>query len=198
MASYGHAGDLQAIRDLARREPAPQEFEDFRLAPRQFHRRPPGDLHAPPQPASPELVGERAEQLARDRRLAALDRLQRTADPRSPDPFEHVARRSRSERVDQLLRIRALHEKNGSRGGRPHPHARQHRYATFTRTAVHDADVRPRTQCRGRRGLPVGRFRDDDEAALLEQCANAGTNARRRSDDERVPETGDRMRRDVV
>lgn len=206
MASDGDARDLKARRDLRGRQPAAQQLENFGLTPRELDGRASGNLHPPAQAARTELVGQRAEQLARDGRLAAPDGLQRATDPRCAAALEDVAGRAGAQRIDQLIRVGPPDEEDGRCRRSTHLHERERGHAFPALAAVNDADVRAQANRSRGGGHAFGGLRRHAESARLEQRADAGANAGRRRDDERlrfgadrfVPGTGDGVGRYLI
>ena len=186
MPTHGHARDLQACRDLCRREPAAQQLEHLGLTARQLDGRTARDVHPPSQPPRAELVREHAEQLARDRRLAAPDGLERAADAGGAAALEDVAGRAGAQGVDQLVRVWSLHEEDDRRCRSTRLDEGERGDPVLALAAVDDAEVRARADRSRGGGHSVGSLRRHDEPVRLEQPPDPGANAGRRRDDERA------------
>lgn len=206
MPTDGDARDLQARRDVGRREPPTQQLEHLGLTTRQLDGRTTGNLHPPAQPACAKLVRQCTEQLPRDGRLAAPDRLERTADAGGAAGLEDVARCTGAQCVDQLVRVCPLDEQDDGRRRSTRLHERQRGDALPAFAPVDDAEVRPCARRSRGGGHAVGSLSRYDEPVRLEQRADPGADADCRRHDERprrrplrlVPGTGDGMGGDLV
>jgi hypothetical protein len=172
MAADGHLRHAEPVRHMTRRQTLTEEVDNLPFAHRQFDTARVGQGDMTTARAIFELLREAADELARERGLAAQHSAEDVRQPRMVDALENEPAGADPQRVEELLVGNLVGEDDDGGFGHAFADARGRAEAASGQTKIDQADLGPITNRFFDRLVGITDLSANDETGSLEREAD--------------------------